>query len=264
MFAYMSILTNKSYGRGLKNLAKSLKTTKTDKEFYVVIPSDKQEVLSEEECRKYDIKVLYVDRIPDLPNQADTSYWKDTLFKLTVFSLTQFEKIIFLDSDMIVLKNLDHLFEAPSCSAVAAGAVLHSDWKKPNSGLMVIRPSLEDYKSLIGCISKAYQRRKEQNLPFGDQDVLDEWLPDWADQDALHLPETYNCMLGYADLLKANGIVKSKQDIYVYHFTGREKPWRGWKERLVILLKIIKRSRHLFHSIDLKIYSDYKSLMSEE
>lgn len=112
-------------------------------------------------------------------------------------------------------------------------------------------------------LAEHIKKRKAQNLPFGDQDVLDEWIPDWAERNELHLPETYNCMLGYADLLKENSIIKCKQDIYVYHFTGREKPWRGWKERLVILLKIIKRSRRQFHSIDLEIYSDYKKLMNE-
>lgn len=37
--------------------------------------------------------------------------------KLRVWSFTEFEKVILMDSDMVVLKNIDHLFAKPDGSA---------------------------------------------------------------------------------------------------------------------------------------------------
>lgn len=39
--------------------------------------------------------------------------WRPTCTKLQVFSLTQFEKVVFMDSDMIVLQSFDHLLIEP-------------------------------------------------------------------------------------------------------------------------------------------------------
>ena len=191
-------------------------------------------------------------------NRVD--YWKETLFKLKVFDLTQFDKIVFLDGDMIVFKNIDHLFELPHMSCAAAGQELHKDWIKLNSGLMVIEPNHEEYLGLEKSIDKVYKERTDAGRGFGDQDVIQDYYDKlWFESDRLHLSSVYNTMLGYAGHLHKNGEISNINDIYVYHFTGRQKPWRNsLKEDAAIILKIMKRSNS---RIDYEALKRYKQVL---
>ena len=50
-----------------------------------------------------------------------TAIWEFCLTKLRAFGLTQFKKIVFLDADIMVLKNLDQLFEKPPMTSALDG-----------------------------------------------------------------------------------------------------------------------------------------------
>lgn len=197
-----------------------------------------------------------------LQRENKVDYWKETLFKLKVFDLTQFDKIVFLDSDMIVLKNLDHLFELPHMSCVAAGQELHPEWVKLNSGLMVIEPNHEEYLGLEGLIESVYQERTAAGLGVGDQDVIQAYYDElWHKSEWLHLSGVYNTMLGYAGYLYQSGKIAGLNDIYVYHFAGKEKPWRTRLiEKIAIMLKIVKRSRS---KIDFEALGKYKEVLKQ-
>ena len=49
--------------------------------------------------------------------------FKNIFTKLKIFELIQFDKILFLDTDMYVLKNLDHIFEINT----PAGMIINSN-----------------------------------------------------------------------------------------------------------------------------------------
>lgn len=116
------------------------------------------------------------------------SHWGDTFFKLEIFKQTQFEKMVFLDSDMIVLKNIDDLFEKPHMSCVAAGQELHKDWVDLNSGIMVIEPNETDYEQLTLMAPQIYKSFVDRGIGVGDQDVIKAYFKDWVKCKELHLP----------------------------------------------------------------------------
>ena len=154
------------------------------------------------------------------------NYWENTFFKLQVANCVQYEKIIFLDSDMIIMDNIDHLFEKEHGSAVAAGNAVNWDYNNLNSGLMVIMPNKNFYNVLISNIQAAMVRRFNQGYNVSDQDVFQENLSDWTERDELHLPEKYNCY--YHEMYQVCKKLKYKhKDIYVIHFSGAIKPWSG-------------------------------------
>lgn len=249
---------------GVLVLARSLQLVKSSEPFYVLVPANKRSLISTGDCKKYGITIIEADDIQMPVESNRVSYWSDTVFKLNVFGMTQFKKIVFLDSDMLVMKNIDHLFEKEHMSAVSAGAILHTDWENQlNSGIMVIEPSRSDYCSLIDLIKDTYIKRKEMGCGFGDQDVIKAKFSDWSNRNELHMPETYNCMLGYGELLKKAGIINGIEDIYVYHYTGKEKPWRNKKEQMIIYLKMLKRNKAPFYSVDLACYRKYLSVLKE-
>jgi hypothetical protein len=72
------------------------------------------------------------------------SFWGMSLNKLRVFNLTQFRKVIFMDSDTLVLKNIDHLMREPYFSAPATFSC-HNRISPPriSGGFWVLEPSLK-------------------------------------------------------------------------------------------------------------------------
>ena len=44
-------------------------------------------------------------------------FWGQALSKLLVFNMTQYKKLLWMDSDTLVFKNLDHLFLKPMLTA---------------------------------------------------------------------------------------------------------------------------------------------------
>lgn len=236
---------------------------KMDIPFIVLVPSDADKKLLEKlEISR--INFIQIENFDEsiLQRENKVTYWKETLFKLKVFDLTEFNKIVFLDSDMIVFKNLDHLFDLPHMSCVAAGQELHSDWVKLNSGLMVIEPNHEEYLGLENLIDQVYMERTKAGFGIGDQDIIQVFYDEvWFESDKLHISSVYNTMLGYAGHLYKKGIITGLDDIYAYHFTGKEKPWRdNLVERAAIILKILKRSNS---RIDYKALCRYRKVLKQ-
>lgn len=263
-YAYMTVLTNEDYILGVKVLKMSIDLVSSGiVPFIVLVPTDANRKLLDE-LESSQINYIQTENFDDsiLQRENKVAYWKQTLFKLKVFDLTQFDKIVFLDSDMIVFKNLDHLFELPHMTCVAAGQELHSDWVELNSGLMVIKPSHEEYLGSENLIEQVYEKRTALGLGVGDQDVIQAYYNKmWFASDEQHLSSVYNTMLGYAGYLYKNGSVTGLNDIYVYHFAGKEKPWRNRLiEKVAIILKIAKRSNS---KIDYQALRKYKEVLKQ-
>ncbi|GAA6057135.1 hypothetical protein JCM3770_004839 [Rhodotorula araucariae] len=133
-----------------------------------------------------------------------------TLTKLHLFRLTQYEKVVFLDADTLVLRPLSHLFALPHRLAAAPD----QGWPDAfNSGVLVATPSLETFDALMDMM------RSRGTWDGGDQGLLNDFFPDWH-----RLSFTYNvtpsAYYTYAPAYKRHG-----QDVAVLHFIGADKPW---------------------------------------
>ncbi|WP_296859564.1 glycosyltransferase, partial [uncultured Methanobrevibacter sp.] len=62
---------------------------------------------------------IYQHNLNFEPNTAAT--WRNCWTKFHIFNLTQFDKIVFLDADILILKNLDHLFNCPHMTSCLDG-----------------------------------------------------------------------------------------------------------------------------------------------
>ena len=104
----------------------------------------------------------------------------------------KFDKIVFLDSDMLITSNIDFLFERPDFSACQAGRFLNPDWIRLNSGLMVIKPNEETLQGLMTQLPLTLKKYAAEGKNVGDQDVINDFMPDWNSRVDLHLPECLN------------------------------------------------------------------------
>lgn len=264
-YAYMTVLSTDSYIPGVIKLYKSLKATNTFYPFICVcsrnITKTSIKSLNKKGIKCIKLDKCAVDNITLLENDANFSHWKYTYDKLLLFGLTDYKKIVYLDSDMLILENIDELFECKPFSAVPAGYLINNEWTRLNSGLLVIEPNKEVMNIMLQLIPTVYQKRKEQCLATGDQDIINEYIPDWYKNKDLVLPESYNLIFKYIDTYKRNYKFKysnpdKPRSIKIVHFIGKKKPWNDYITRqLFLLIKyIVKRD------YGLKAYLKYISL----
>ena len=111
MNAYLTVLSSDSYLLGVLALYKSLFETKTNYPFYVAI-TDGLSKESVDVLKNNNINLIKLDEKIDMPEKIKNknckfgySQWNNTLQKLGIFQLEQFNKIVYIDSDMMILRN---------------------------------------------------------------------------------------------------------------------------------------------------------------
>ena len=149
--------------------------------------------------------------------------------KLRIWELVDFKKVVYLDSDMMVLANIDELFDCPNWSAVNAGGELpqYCDWKGLNSGLLVIQPSAAVFSDMMNKIEKL------KSGDWGDQGFLHAYFPRWPELNELHLPHIYNMPADFIDQygtqlgyeLPSNGGAQTKT-VKILHYWRAHRPWQ--------------------------------------
>lgn len=73
-----------------------------------------------------------------------TVFWGMAFQKLHVFNMTQFRKLLWVDADAMVLRNIDHLLREPTFTAAYTHACCNPNAPAvPSGGLWVVEPSLE-------------------------------------------------------------------------------------------------------------------------
>lgn len=108
-------------------------------------------------------------------------YFKNTFDKLSIFQLTEYKKIVYLDLDLLLLENVDDLF----CYNGIAMARDFPFTNLHNSGVMVIEPNMNDYNGLINLMFEKMNNQEQ----LGDQDIINEYF------DTINtLPQSYNLM----------------------------------------------------------------------
>ncbi len=75
--------------------------------------------------------------------------------KLSVFHLTQFRKLIWVDSDTIVFHNIDHLLLQPSFTAAYTQECNQADsYSKVGGSMWVVEPSWDIFNELEQLFSR--------------------------------------------------------------------------------------------------------------
>lgn len=226
--AYISVLSNDSYLLGVLCLKKSLDLVNSKYPLYILLTNEVSEEV-EDKLNKYQIKTIRKDKI-NLPssiinknNSAEKSRWNYTFDKLNIFELVQFDKLVFIDSDIYIRKNIDNLFDMPHMSAVIDkyyGPNITPRYMKLTSGIMVIEPKAGIIKEFEKIIENILNKR----YAIGDQDILQEYDTEWHNKKQLHLKNKYNIFFPYLEYY-INCQEYMLDDINAIHFIYTKKPW---------------------------------------
>lgn len=148
-------------------------------------------------------------------------YWNGAFDKLQIFSLyDEFKKFVYLDGDMLVFKNIDHLFDCPHMTACedCYMITMMSESKNFNAGLMVVVPNKKDWNALVQFIGKI----DPNNKVVHDQLILNCFYGNWIDCYKSHLLPTYNI---FAPLALSYRFCLNLDDIFIGHYTTATKPY---------------------------------------
>ncbi|KAL2871122.1 uncharacterized protein BJX67DRAFT_369959 [Aspergillus lucknowensis] len=133
-----------------------------------------------------------------------------TFTKIELWRQTQFKRIVYIDSDVVSIRAPDELFDLDVDFAAAPDV----GWPDCfNSGVMVLRPNMQDYFALKALA--------ERGISFdgADQGLLNIHFRNWH-----RLSFTYNCTpSGNYQYIPAYKHFQST--ISLIHFIGFQKPW---------------------------------------
>ena len=225
---FVTYLGTDSFLPGILALNSSLvKYNKTYELIVLVSDSVSVTITNMLDFKKITYKIVKQITNPQKTND-DQRNFKYTYTKLRIFELFEYDKVVYLDADMLVCNNIEELFNRPHLSAVIAGGLhsLNSAWCELNSGLLVIKPdktSFDDLYSLIGHLP---------SKDGSDQGFLHSAYKFWPANKSLHLDHKFNVPAGYIDeycnLHRYKFSYRRRSlntNIAVIHYWGRYKPW---------------------------------------
>ncbi|KAI4316710.1 hypothetical protein L6164_024664 [Bauhinia variegata] len=215
--AYATLLhSSEGYVCGAITLAQSLLRTGTTRDLILLIDSSIS-VPKREALVAAGWKIRIITRIRNPRAEKDT-YNEYNYSKFRLWQLTEYKKIIFIDSDIIVLRNLDILFHFPQMSATG------NDQSIFNSGIMVIEPS--------NCTFNILMENREEIISYngGDQGFLNEIFVWWH-----RFPRRVNFLKNFwsnttLEASVKNGLFGSDPPkLYAIHYLGL-KPWHCYRD----------------------------------
>jgi lipopolysaccharide biosynthesis glycosyltransferase len=227
--AFVTYLGNDRFLPGILALNRSLNEHDNNEDLVILVGKD----VSASVVKFLKEKAFCLKMVRDIANpyaSGNDSRGKKYMYtKLRAFELTEYEKIIYLDADMVICGNIQSLFDKEHMSAVIAGGVLpeNGSWVDFNSGLMVIQPELATFNSMLGAVNTL------QSDDEGDQGFLNSFFSEWKKDERLHLDHKFNVPSNYIDEYCALSdfeftFIDNKlltTNVEVLHFWGSDKPW---------------------------------------
>ena len=154
--AYATVLhSSESYVCGAITLAQSLLKTNTKRDL-ILLHDDSISITKLQALAAVGWKLRRILRIRN-PLAEKDSYNEYNYSKFRLWQLTDYDKVVFIDADIIVLLNLDLLFHFPQMSATGNDVWIF------NSGVMVIEPSNCTFSTIMS------QRNDIVSYNGGDQ-----------------------------------------------------------------------------------------------
>ncbi|KAJ3673690.1 hypothetical protein LUZ60_005682 [Juncus effusus] len=164
--AYATVLhSSDSYVCGAITLAHSIRKTGSTRDL-ILLHDDSIGFKKLEALMKAGWSLRKITRIRN-PNPRHDGLFQYNYSKLRVFQLTDYDKIILIDTDTIVIRNLDVIFQFPAISARSNHDFIF------NSGIMVLEPSNCTFNTMMKHIESV------KSYNGGDQGFLNEIFVWW-------------------------------------------------------------------------------------
>lgn len=224
----MTLVTNDDYALGALALVRSLKLSNPERHV-VVMATSSDLPLDRLESEGCDVRIVsrpsfssdFVARHSRERQHSVAPFTKgtkpifhdplDNFCKLRIWEFEEFDRVVFLDADTIVVRNIERLFGYPEFSAAPNLYETLNDMHRLNSGVFVAEPSRATYDDMLEQLDVPEKFWKRT-----DQTFLETYFSDWHG-----LPYVYNVLqYVYFNL----PLLWQWESIRVVHYQY-EKPW---------------------------------------
>ncbi|KAG5522174.1 hypothetical protein RHGRI_034380 [Rhododendron griersonianum] len=245
--AYVTFLAGTGdYWKGVVGLAKGLRKVKSAYPLVVAmlpdVPEDHREILRSQGCILQEIEPIYP---PENQIQFAMAYYVINYSKLRIWNMEEYSKMMYLDADIQVFENIDHLFDTADgyfyavmdcfCEKTWSHSPQYSvgycqqcpdkvKWPGEsmgsppplyfNAGMFVFEPSRLTYDTLLDTL------RITPPTPFAEQDFLNMFF----EKTYKPIPLVYNLVL--AMLWRHPENVELEKVKVVHYCAAGSKPWR--------------------------------------
>ncbi|RCV14593.1 hypothetical protein SETIT_2G438500v2 [Setaria italica] len=246
--AYVTFLAGDGdYWKGVVGLAKGLRKARSAYPLVVAVlpdvPEEHRRKLREQGCVVREIQPVYP---PESQTQFAMAYYVINYSKLRIWEFVEYERMVYLDADIQVYENIDHLFDLEKGRFYAVmDCFCEKTWSHTpqykigycqqcpdkvtwpehelgppppryfNAGMFVHEPSLGTAKDLLDALVVT------PPTPFAEQDFLNMFFRDVYEP----IPPVYNLVL--AMLWRHPENVKPLDKVKVVHYCAAgSKPWR--------------------------------------
>jgi len=210
MEAYITYTCSDSYIPGIIALYKSLRSSGNTKDLIVMVTEDvtdeAKDLLKDYDVKFSPVEKIYYDGPGEVLSRYKNSSWK-MFTKLNIWKHTDYDKLVYLDADTLILKNIDKLFEYDELAAVNGGSE-GLKYFGIEGGILVIKPNIQTYNKLIKALGSG-----QYDIRMSDQSFLNDYFSKHAIIN--HIPETYNRRW------KKN---RDYSSCHIFHFNA-DKPW---------------------------------------
>ncbi|KAM7254484.1 hypothetical protein ACFE04_003864 [Oxalis oulophora] len=244
--AYVTFLAGTGdYVKGVVGLAKGLRKVKSKYPLVVAIlpdvPQEHREILISQGCIIKEIVPVYPP-----PNQTEfaMAYYVINYSKLRIWEFVEYSKMVYLDGDIQVFENIDHLFDMPDGYFYAVmDCFCEKTWSHTpqykigycqqcpekvqwpaefgpappryfNAGMFVYEPSIATYHDLLNSVQATHP------TPFAEQDFLNVFFKSIYKP----IPPIYNLVLA---LMWRHPENINLEEVKVVHYCAAgSKPWR--------------------------------------
>ena len=244
--AYVTLVTNPDYLPGAEALIRSLRLTRAQTEIAVMHRGLGPAHLAR--LRGPGVRLIAADLLPtteafDLTHARDALHARaaftrgtkpdfhtplDNFVKLRLWQL-DYARVVFIDADALVLRNVDKLFDFPEFCAAPNVYDGLDGFHRMNSGVFTARPDPATFAAMLARLDRpgVFWRRT-------DQSFLEDFFPAWHG-----LPIQFN-MLQYVWINLPE--LWSWDAIHILHYQY-EKPWsdHGRAEALRPLIELWRR-----------------------
>ncbi|CAH1420047.1 unnamed protein product [Lactuca virosa] len=228
--AYVTLLYGDEFMLGARVLGKSIRDTRSTKDMVILVSDGVSDYAKS--LLQADGWIVNQISLLENPNQVRPTRFWGVYTKLKIFNMTNYDKVVYLDADTIVVKNIDILFK---CGKFCAN-LKHSE--RLNSGVMVVEPSEKLFKDMISKVTTLF------SYTGGDQGFLNAYYSGFPSARVFdptisrpvaemeRLSTIYNADVGL--YMIANKWMVDEKEISVIHYTlGPLKPWDWWTSWLL-------------------------------
>lgn len=214
MNAYITYVCSDNFIPGVIALYNSARLSNCNNDFLVLVTDDVSEearlLLNKKNLKIVEADKIYYngdrkDKILDRYGKKDES-WK-MFTKINIWKQIDYSKLIYLDADTLVLKNIDELFDYDELAAVSGGSAM-LNYTGIEAGVLVVKPDIQTYNDIIEALSA-----DSYDIRMSDQSFLNDYFSKHATIN--YIPEIYNRMW------KKNSNPGGSS---IFHFNG-SKPW---------------------------------------